>query len=98
MRMAAKNAMERMPMPNPMIMNSLTSLSRVQLRSSPSSIGDPLTVNPAQLMIPLHWSFRVIHLLDFAHLNSWQLVVSLNSVQMALNPLAPTALSATKNL
>ena len=35
---------------------------------------------------------------DFAQRNSWQLEVSLNSVQMALKPLAPTALSAKKNL
>ena len=34
----------------------------------------------------------------WVHWNSWQLLVSLISVQMALNPLAPTALSATKNL
>ena len=51
-----------------------------------------------QLLIPLHRSVLEMQICDFAQRNSWQLEVSLNSVQMALKPLAPTALSAKKNL
>ena len=51
-----------------------------------------------QLLIPLHRSVLGMQICDFAQRNSWQLEVSLNSVQMALKPLAPTALSAKKNL
>ena len=110
-KMAAKKAIDKMPMPvtkqieeahfemnlnvwclpRPMTMNSLTSLSVTQLSSSEVYIGP-------QLLIPLHRRLRGIQILDWVHLNSWQLVESLISVQMPLKPLAPTALSATKNL
>lgn len=88
--MAARKAMDRIPMPTPIIMNSLTSLSVTQLSSSEVSMGP-------QLLIPLQRKLRGIQIFDWVHRNSWQLEVSLISVQIALKPLAPTALSATKN-
>merc|ERR1719225_1636323 len=81
-------------MPRPMIINSLTSLSVTQLISS--ELSKPPSIGP-QLLIPLQRKLLGIHSLDSVHWNSWQFPVSLISVQIALNPLAPTALSATKN-
>ena len=69
----------------------ITSLSVTQFISSEVSMCP-------QLLIPLHRSVLEMQICDFAQRNSWQLEVSLNSVQMALKPLAPTALSAKKNL
>lgn len=112
-RIAVKKAMDKMPMPKPIIMNSFTckrhftsnidtSLERALLKvltslSVTQFISSEVSMCP-QLLIPLHRSVLGMQIWFFAQRNSWQLEVSLNSVQMALKPLAPTALSAKKNL